>query len=328
MAVITHLKTELLKGAVCPTCRSPLIVAESRVECSNADCGARYPVVDGEPILIDEATSIFSLADYRPGDQGTSSNGGLSRYLPERGISPKAVANFDRFRRLLLDRSGRPSVLIVGGQVAGHGTQDLLGDARIDVVETDVTIGPRTQIVCDGHSLPFADESSDGVVIQAVLEHVLDPYRCVAEIHRVLKPGGLVYAETPFMAQVHAGAYDFTRFTPLGHRRLFRMFEETASGACIGPAAALAWSYEYLLASVPRSRRGRQVSTVIGRLTSWWLKYLDLVLIDRPGALDAAFGVYFLGTKADTALSDRELVRQYRGGQGVDFVGAQYPLLS
>lgn len=130
------------------------------------------------------------------------------------------------------------------------------------------------------------------------------------------------------MAQVHAGAYDFTRFTALGHRRLFRMFDEVTSGACIGPATALAWSYEYLLASIPRSRRGRQASTVIGRLTSFWLKYLDHVLIDRPGALDAAFGVYLLGTKSPTPLSDRELVTQYRGGQGASPSGAQYPLLS
>jgi ubiquinone/menaquinone biosynthesis C-methylase UbiE len=32
------------------------------------------------------------------------------------------------------------------------------------------------------------------VWIQAVLEHVLDPPIVVAEIYRVLRPGGLVYA--------------------------------------------------------------------------------------------------------------------------------------
>jgi len=52
----------------------------------------------------------------------------------------------------------------------------------------------------------------DAVWIQAVLEHVLDPVRVVAEIHRVLRPGGLVYSEIPFMQEVHEGAYDFTRF--------------------------------------------------------------------------------------------------------------------
>ena len=34
---------------------------------------------------------------------------------------------------------------------------------------------------------------------------------------------------------MHIGAYDFTRFTPLGHRRLFRWFDELASGMQGGP---------------------------------------------------------------------------------------------
>ncbi len=44
------------------------------------------------------------------------------------------------------------------------------------------------------------------------------------EIHRVLKDDGIVYADTPFMQQVHEGAYDFTRFTLSGHRWLFKNF--------------------------------------------------------------------------------------------------------
>ena len=38
---------------------------------------------------------------------------------------------------------------------------------------------------------------------------------------------GIVYAETPFMQQVHEGAYDFTRYTVLGHRYLFKKFKQS-----------------------------------------------------------------------------------------------------
>ncbi len=38
--------------------------------------------------------------------------------------------------------------------------------------------------------LTFADESIDIFVTQDVLEHVFHPDRAIAEIHRVLKPGG------------------------------------------------------------------------------------------------------------------------------------------
>ena len=89
----------------------------------------------------------------------------------------------------------------------------VVNNPAIELVETDVSFGPRTALICDAHNIPFAEGSFDGVVAQAVLEHVLDPYSCVAEIYRVLKPAGLVYVETPFMQQVHMGRYDFTRFT-------------------------------------------------------------------------------------------------------------------
>ena len=65
----------------------------------------------------------------------------------------------------------------------------------------------------------------------------------------MLKGRGVVYAETPFMQQVHMGPYDFTRFTHSGHRRLFRRFEEVESGAVCGPGMALAWAYQYFLLS-------------------------------------------------------------------------------
>ncbi len=43
-------------------------------------------------------------------------------------------------------------------------------------------------LICDAHDIPFADRSFDGVIVQAVLEHVVDPFRCCEEIHRVLIP--------------------------------------------------------------------------------------------------------------------------------------------
>ena len=90
-------------------------------------------------------------------------------------------------------------------------------------------------VICDAHDLPFKEKSFDAIICQAVLEHVADPYRCVEEMFRVLKPKKFIYVETPFMQQVHMAPYDFTRFTYLGHRRLFRRFKEIDSGIACGP---------------------------------------------------------------------------------------------
>jgi hypothetical protein len=61
--------------------------------------------------------------------------------------------------------------------------------------------------------------------------------RVASEIHRLLKSGGFVYSEIPFMQQVHEGAYDFTRYTLVGHRALFRALDdlEMASSAAREP---------------------------------------------------------------------------------------------
>jgi len=181
------------------------------------------------------------------------------------------------------------------------------------LVATDVSFGPLTVLVCDAHDIPFEDETFDGVIVQAVLEHVVDPYRCVEEIYRVLKQRGLVYAETPFMQQVHMGRYDFTRFTHSGHRRVFRRFDEVASGPVAGPGMALAWSYEYFLLSFTTSRPLRGVLRGFARLTSFYLKYFDYYLVGRPATIDAASGFYFLGRKAQGVLPDRELIQYYKG---------------
>lgn len=44
-----------------------------------------------------------------------------------------------------------------------------------------------------GEQLPLADGSVDLVVFNHVYEHVLDPVQVVAEIRRVLRPGGVVF---------------------------------------------------------------------------------------------------------------------------------------
>lgn len=54
--------------------------------------------------------------------------------------------------------------------------------------------GERVAFCCgDGERLPFADGSVDAIVFNHIYEHVLDPDAIIAEMHRVLAPGGLLY---------------------------------------------------------------------------------------------------------------------------------------
>lgn len=46
-------------------------------------------------------------------------------------------------------------------------------------------------ILADAHAIPFEADSFDCVLSYAVLEHLHNPFICVTEIERVLKPGGV-----------------------------------------------------------------------------------------------------------------------------------------
>jgi SAM-dependent methyltransferase len=283
-------------------------------------CRTSYPLTpDGVPILIDEDRSVFSAAQLAAADPFFTASSRIGRIVerivPKLGRNRAAAQNFAALRRLILDESPEVvRVLVLGGSILGEGMKELFDD-RVELVETDISIGPRTQIVSDATSIPFDDGSFDAVVAQALLEHVTDPFLVVDEIHRVLKRRGYVYAEVPFMQQVHGGAYDFHRFTHLGLLRLFRRFTEVSSGAVAGAGTALAWAYSYFLASFVGAGRLRTAAMMFARMTAAPLKYFDPLFSKTSSNLDAASGLYFLGRRAETAIGDRELLQQYRGSK-------------
>lgn len=315
----------------CPSCQSRIAVLNNTFFCEDPVCAKAFPIVNGIPVLINEENSVFAIDDFvsepksalggaRPINRLHAFEQRLWASLPKTSRNLRAEENLAEFAEMILTQTPiDPQVLVLGaGPEPGEGLQSLVSAPGINLVETDVAFGPTTALVCDAHDIPFVDESFDAVVVQAVLEHVADPYRCAGEIHRVLKPNGLVYAETPFMQQVHMGPYDFTRFTHLGHRRLFRRFSEIRSGIACGPGMALAWSYRYFLISFARSHTLRGVLKVFARLTSFILRYLDPYVAENPAAFDAASAFYFIGRKSSNVLSDRELIRGYRGAMWSD----------
>lgn len=52
---------------------------------------------------------------------------------------------------------------------------------------------PLHLVVADGLHVPFSDSAFDVVICAHIYEHVPDPHRLMAEIHRVLRPGGVCF---------------------------------------------------------------------------------------------------------------------------------------
>jgi len=66
---------------------------------------------------------------------------------------------------------------------------------------------------------PWADDSVDEVFSEHFLEHVEDYEKTVLEIHRILKPGGVIWFKVPHcrtpMTIWHMHKWAFSTFTPL-----------------------------------------------------------------------------------------------------------------
>ena len=254
-----ELSDKIIFAIRCPKCSSNVERFENSLNCLNKECRAVFPIINNIPVLINEENSVFKIDDFAE-KRDTTIKTDESRIkkivksiIPSISKNLKAKENYGFFVKNL--KSPLPRVLILGSGIKGEGVDVILNNSSIELYESDVSFGKRTKFIIDAHNIPFPNDYFDGVIIQAVLEHVVDPFKCVQEIYRVLQMDGIVYAETPFMQQVHEGKYDFHRFTHLGHRRLFRNFSEIDSGAMCGPGMALAWSYCYFIYSFSSSKK-------------------------------------------------------------------------
>ncbi len=71
----------------------------------------------------------------------------------------------------------------------------------------------------DGVTLPFQSGGVDTVVCFEVLEHVEDMALFLAELNRILKPGGKLILTMPFFWPEHEQPYDFRRLTSFGLKK-------------------------------------------------------------------------------------------------------------
>lgn len=109
------------------------------------------------------------------------------------------------YRRLL-----PPSVRYTGIDVPQASAFSMAGNAEV--------------VPFDGAYIPFPDASFDTVLCTEVLEHAPEPAALIAEMERVLKPGGTLIATVPFSARVHYAPYDFHRLSRYALARMFGTF--------------------------------------------------------------------------------------------------------
>lgn len=279
----------------------------------------RHPIIGGVPWVLPEGSAIQPEPERLPqGSRIRRTAVALARKVsqlpPSVTRNVNSERNFAELAKLLERRGPHTHVLVVGGAIEGIGLAALRRAPHVELLETDVVLGPRTALVCDAHALPFAPATFDAIVCQGVLSVLTDPQKAVEEFHRVLAPEGLIYTEAPFLQAVFNGGLDFYRWSLSGHRRLLNRFTEIRSGAHNGPGMALAWQISYfLMAFAGESRIAHALLRRVASLGTFWLTWLDPWLVRQAGGPDAAAGTFFLGRRSDETVDDTTIVSMYRG---------------
>jgi SAM-dependent methyltransferase len=318
MALKNPIDPEILSLLSCPAHPDSAlgVNAQGQLICSEAHCQYHqraFLTVSQQPVLIDFAKSVCTPEAFQDLEDGSLLNrkrSPLTRAVTRViwGTSRRTRSNVQQFLKELKAHNPKPTLLMVGGGAVGSASEALYQDPDVRLVSFDIYASAHTDFVADAHDIPMQANGVDGVWIQAVLEHVLEPQRVVAEIHRVLKPNGLVYAETPFMQQVHEKAYDFTRFTESGHRWLFKDFSLIDSGSILGPGTALLWSLRYFGTGLFRLRMGGELLVLL----FFWVRLLDR-FIPSENTSNAASSIFFMGRKAAQPIAMEEVIGFYRG---------------
>jgi SAM-dependent methyltransferase len=147
-----------------------------------------------------------------------------------------------------IEQELRPHRHLFVGRVlnAGAGDRDISNLVSGELVNQDIETGTHNKnvhVYSPLHAIPFDDGYFDAVICNAVIEHVEDPERVLAEIARVVRPSGVLYLCVPFMQPRHADPSDFQRYTADGLTALVRRhgFEVREASAMHSVYTTLGW---------------------------------------------------------------------------------------
>lgn len=287
--------------AACPACQGRLEWDAGGAGCRCTVCARVYAVADGVAWMRLDAAG----APLEPAAPPSPPPATLLRRLSTATTPPDFAYKTARSQRripLFVEQLGPDATILnLGSGRTTFGSR---------VVNLDIGPFRAVDVVAVGERLPVQAASLDGVITQGVLEHVPNLPATLAEIDRVLRPGGLIYHEAPFIQGFHASPNDFRRFTAVGMAELAPGYEILEQGVAVGPSSALMWVASEYLALLFSGRNERLLK--VGRRAFPWLlsplKLADAWLEGHPQADLIASAFYIVGRKPVTrkALSENE----------------------
>lgn len=210
---------KVLKGILrCTSCLETNFSFSKKIKCNS--CGKEYRAIGHCPVFHDDM-SISSV---------TRTN--------SHGLPWEVEQEFLNNKGLILH--------------LGSGCRDFSAE---NVIDTDYTIYPNTDVGIDAHTLPFRSNTFSSVFSLNVFEHLHDPQQALQEIYRVLVPNGKVFIQTAFLQPLHSEPIHYYNMTEYGVRRLFSDFniESLSVPANFSPGFAVAWLVSNVLSNTAKA---------------------------------------------------------------------------
>lgn len=147
-----------------------------------------------------------------------------SRDPKEVGLSSRLLANLiAEWYDINLKEFAKGKLLDLGcgkaplyGTYAPHISGATLADWSNSPHEND-----HLDVVCDiTQKLPFKDNSFDTIILSDVVEHIPNPSDLMAEVHRILRPKGVLLMNAPFLYWLHEVPHDYHRYTEFMLRKM------------------------------------------------------------------------------------------------------------
>ena len=206
--------------------------------------------------MIEQLRKAWYAQQYRPGLPGLFIN---PFYLARRALWKAVAAASHHLQGPLLDVGCGSKPYRALFQVEKY--------VGLDIDSPTARQRAMADVFYDGKRFPFDAGQFQSVLCNQVLEHVFQPEAFVAEICRVLRPGGRLLLTVPFVWDEHEQPFDFARYSSFGLRALlerngFRIIEQHKLLDDFSLLVQLAIAYLFKISR----RGGRALSLVLGVL--------------------------------------------------------------